>query len=138
MSAPPLPRSSRGSSPRLAPKGIPVARALIDNGACSRAHAFAQTARQLGVGSERTRPYWPQTADNAEALIRTLLRERTCVRPYLSNANRLTARSPWLSAYNHSRPHTGLDGRTPAKRLAVNKPQWEEELGRAALYCEPQ
>ena len=66
----------------LGPQGIPVARALIDNGACSRAHAFAQTARQLGEGSERTRPYWPQTADNAEALVRTLLR-RTDLRAAL-------------------------------------------------------
>lgn len=41
------------------------------------------------------------------------------VRPSPNNADRLTARPLWLSADNHSRPHTGLDGRTPAQRLGV-------------------
>ena len=101
-------------------QGIPVARVLTDNGPCYRAHAFAQTARQLGARPKRTRPYRPQTNGKAETFIWTLLREWAYVRPYLSNAARLTALPPWLYAYNHSRPHTGLDGRTPAQRLSVN------------------
>ncbi len=40
----------------FAAQGIPVRRVLTDNGACYRAHAFAQTARQLGVRPKRTRP----------------------------------------------------------------------------------
>lgn len=104
----------------FAVQGIPVQRVLTDNGACYRAHLFAQTAQQLGVRPKRTRPYRPQTNGKAEAFIRTLLREWAYVRPYLSNADRLTALPQWVSAYNHSRPHTGLNGRTPAQRLAVN------------------
>ena len=101
-------------------QGSPVARVLTDNGPCYRAHGFAHTARQLGVRPKRTRPYRPQTNGKAEAFIRTLLREWAYVRPYLSNADRLTALPTWLHAYNHSRPHSGLDGRTPAQRLRVN------------------
>ena len=41
-------------------QGIPVQRVLTDNGSCYRAHAFAQTARQLGVRPKRTRPYGPR------------------------------------------------------------------------------
>ena len=96
----------------FAAQGIPVQRVLTDDGACYRAHAFAQTARQLGVRPKRTCPNRPQTNGKAEAFIRTLLREWAYVRPYLSNAARLTALPPWLAAYNHARPHTGLDGRT--------------------------
>ena len=104
----------------FAAQGTHVQRVLTDNGSCYRARAFARAARQLGVRPKRTRPYRPQTNGKAEAFIRTLLREWAYVRPYHANAARRAALPAWLHAYNHQRPHTGLDGRTPAQRLGVN------------------
>ncbi len=101
-------------------QGIAVQAVMTDNGPAYRAHAWRQHCAAHDLRHLRTRPYRPQTNGKAEAFIRTLLREWAYVRPYLSNAARLTALPPWLYAYNHSRPHSGLDGRTPAQRLSVN------------------
>jgi len=104
----------------FAAQDIQVERVLTDNGSCYRAHAFARAACQLGVRPKRTRPYRPQTNGKAEAFIRTLLREWAYLRPYFANADRRAALPAWLHTYNYQRPHTGLDGRTPAQRLGVN------------------
>lgn len=69
---------------------------------------------------KRTQPYRPQTNGKAEAFIRILCRDWAYVRPYLKCAKRLTALPQWLSTYNHSWSHTGLNELTTAQRLALN------------------
>lgn len=38
-------------------------------------------------------------------------------RTYTSETDRQAAYSQWLHTHNHHRPHTALDGQTPASRV---------------------
>lgn len=75
--------------------GITVERLLTDNGACYRSILHALACRRLGIRHLRTRPYRPQTNEQAERFIRTLL-------------------AGW--AYDHRRRHSALGHQPPASR----------------------
>ncbi|SDI81966.1 Integrase core domain-containing protein [Arthrobacter subterraneus] len=96
--------------------GITVTRVLTDNGSCYRSRAFA-AALGDGVKHKRTRPYRPQTNGKVERDNRTLLDEWAYARPYISEADRVTAFPAWLHHYNHHRGHTSLKGQPPASRV---------------------
>ncbi|MDV7076410.1 integrase core domain-containing protein, partial [Gordonia amicalis] len=39
---------------------------------------------------------------------------------YLSDEARAQTYQDWVHHYNHHRPHTGIDGKSPIERLAVH------------------
>ncbi len=97
--------------------GVTVERLMTDNGSAYRSHAFRQHLNRAGLRHIRTRPYTPRTNGKAERFIQTSLREWAYARPYLSSAERTRAMHPWITDYNHCRPHSALGGQPPAARL---------------------
>ncbi len=96
--------------------GITVRRVLTDNGSCYRSQLFT-AALGHSITHKRTRPYRPQTNGKVERFNRTMLEEWAYAHPYRSEADRISAFTPWLHAYNHHRGHTALGGATPASRV---------------------
>ena len=96
--------------------GFEVTAVMTDNGACYRSHAFADALGE-GVKHRRTRPYRPQTNGKVERFNRTLAAEWAYAQTYSSDAARAATYPDWLHHYNHHRPHTGIDGLTPAQRV---------------------
>ena len=94
--------------------GVQVERVMTDN-AWTYTHSprFAALLAERAIRHLRTRPRRPQTNGKAERFIGTLQREWAYARLYRSNAERLSSLPHWVDAYNRSRPHAGLDGRTP-------------------------
>lgn len=102
----------------FAEHGIQITNVLTDNGWNYRRSAhFAAAAAGHGIRLRHTRPYRPQTNGKAEAFNKTLQREWAYRKPYVSEAQRLRALTPFLSDYNFRRPHTALGNRCPASRL---------------------
>ncbi len=97
--------------------GIRIQRALTDNGACYRSHAFQLACQRHGIRTLFTKPYRPQTNGKAERFIQTMLREWAYVRPYQDSKYRTRALRPWLSYYNRQRPHGSLGRRPPISRI---------------------
>lgn len=104
-------------------RGIRVTGIMTDNGSCYRSHRFASACRKLGLRHLRTRPYRPCTNGKAERFIQTLLRGWAYRRPYPTSAQRTLKLSPFLSFYNHRRPHASLNRQTPASRLREQPPE---------------
>lgn len=94
--------------------GITIERVLTDNGGSYRSRRYAAEIDRLEIRHKRTRPYRPQTNGKAERLIKTLLAEWAYARPYRSNDERLAALPTFLDFYNHGRPHTAIEGLSPA------------------------
>jgi transposase InsO family protein len=97
--------------------GVSVERVMTDNGSAYRSHLFKAHVAEAGLRHIRTRPYTPRTNGKAERFIQTSLREWAYLRAYRTSAERTKAMTPWISAYNHTRPHSALAGKTPASRL---------------------
>jgi transposase InsO family protein len=95
--------------------GITVTAVMTDNGSCYRSKAFATA---LGSLKHRwTRPYRPQTNGKVERFNRTLAAEWAYAATYLSDEARTATYQDWIHHYNHHRPHSGIDGLTPAARV---------------------
>jgi transposase InsO family protein len=101
-------------STKRAPRRTPAAL-----GSTSKQHgeALALECEDLGIEARRIRPYTPRTNGKVERFNRTLLDEWAYVRPYRSNAQRLSALARWLHGYNHRRCHTALGGQPPMSRI---------------------
>lgn len=99
--------------------GIEVRAVLTDNGSCYRSSCFA-AALGPDVKHRYTRPYRPQTNGKVERFNRTLAAEWAYAQTYLSDAARSATYQAWLHHYNHHRPHTGLDGKSPIDRVGVH------------------
>ena len=97
--------------------GVSVERVMTDNGSAYRSQDFRAACARAGLRHIRTRPYTPRTNGKAERFIQTSLREWAYARPYHSSAARSHAMQPWITDYNHRRPHSALGGQTPAARL---------------------
>ena len=97
--------------------GVTVERLMTDNGSAYRSPAFRQHLGHAGLRHIRTRPYTPRTNGKAERFIQTSLREWAYARAYHSSAERTHAMQPWITDYNHHRPHSALGGQPPAARL---------------------
>ncbi|MGW1880832.1 IS481 family transposase, partial [Streptomyces sp. NPDC001975] len=101
----------------FAARGITIERVLTDNAWAYTKTTWRQTCHQLGISPRWTRPWRPQTNGKVERFHRTLLDEWAYQRPYTSEAERQAAFPDWLDWYNYHRPHTGIDGLTPASRV---------------------
>jgi transposase InsO family protein len=97
--------------------GIATRRILTDNGAAYRSHAFRDLLGDRAIAMRKTRPYRPQTNGKAEAFIKILTNEWAYGATYLSNEERTEALDQFLTYYNLSRPHGGIDGQTPISRV---------------------
>ena len=97
--------------------GAKVERVMTDNGSAYRSKLFASAIARAKVRHIRTRPYTPRTNGKAERFIQTSLREWAYARPYTSSAERADAIGPWADTYNRDRPHAGIGGISPWKRL---------------------
>jgi transposase InsO family protein len=97
--------------------GARVERVMTDNGSAYRSKLFASAMQQAQARHIRTRPYTPRTNGKAERFIQTSLREWAYARPYASSAERTRAIAEWADSYNRDRPHAGIGGITPLKRL---------------------
>ena len=98
---------------------ITIKRVITDNGSCYRSNLFKQTLGP-GIKHKRTRPYRPQTNGKVERFNRTLNQEWAYARTYLSDEARAATYQDWVHEYNHHRPHTGIDGKSPIDRLTVH------------------
>ncbi len=101
----------------FAAHGVTVERVMTDNGSAYRSHLFRERLANASLKHIRTRPYRPCTNGKAERFIQTSLREWAYRNPYHSSAERAEAMLPWITSYNHSRPHSALGGCPPATRL---------------------
>ena len=95
-----------------------VRRVLSDNGSPYVSRRFCSTLRRLRVRHSRTRPYRPRTNGKVERWIRTVLSECLYLEVFASSEERRLALGRFIGYYNGVRPHLGIGGRTPLKRLA--------------------
>ena len=103
----------------FADHGVVIKRVLTDNGSCYRSTCFAES---LGpdIAHKKTRPYRPQTNGKVERFNRTLNQEWAYTQTYLTDEARASTYQAWIHHYNHHRPHTGIDGKSPIERLRVH------------------
>lgn len=82
---------------------------------------FERVCRENGIGAKLTKPYSPTTTGKIERWHRTLRSELLdgCG-PFASFAAAQTAIGEWVHAYNHLRPHQGLEMATPASLFRPN------------------
>lgn len=98
--------------------GIGCRRVLTDNAKCyAESKAFKALCENEGVRQSFTRPYTPRTNGKAERFIQTLKRRWAYRHAYRTSAIRAASLRPWVTHYNHQRPHRSLGKRTPIDRL---------------------
>ena len=98
-------------------QGIDCDRILTDNGSPDRSKAWRRVCRAAGLRHRFTRPYRPQTNGKAERWIQAALRECLYLWPFLSSGQRERDLQMWTTWYNDQRPHLGLKGSSPRRRL---------------------
>jgi transposase InsO family protein len=98
--------------------GVHVRRVLTDNGSAFRSKAFAKACRRLGLKHSFTRAYRPQTNGKAERFIQSALREWAYGTVYNHSKDRAAMLDRWIHHYNWHRPHQGIGGLAPIRRLA--------------------
>lgn len=101
-----------------AARGIRVERVMTDNGSPYRSRLFGAELGSRAIRHLRTRPYTPKTNGKAERFIQTLMREWAYGLTYPTSARRNADLTRWLDWFNAMRPHSALNGRSPAE--AVN------------------
>jgi len=74
------------------------------------------------VSQRFTRPYTPRTNGKAERFIQTLKRRWAYRQAYRTSAIRAASLRPWVTHYNHHRPHGALGWATPTSTLQDNLP----------------
>ncbi|WP_412077297.1 integrase core domain-containing protein [Streptomyces xanthophaeus] len=102
---------------RFASLGITVERVLTDNAWAYSKNTWRDTCRDLGISPRWTRPWRPRTNCEVEGFHDTLLEEWAYQWPYTSDQERQAAFTDWIDWYNYHRPHTGIQGQTPASRV---------------------
>jgi transposase InsO family protein len=98
--------------------GIRVRRVLTDNGSAFRSKRFARACARLSIKHSFTRAYRPQTNGKAERFIQSALREWAYGIPYHHSSEREHMLERWTHHYNWHRPHQGIKGLAPIRRLA--------------------
>jgi transposase InsO family protein len=100
-------RRRRGSAPR----------SLTDNAKCYESNAFTALCAEQGLRQSFTRPYTPKTNGKAERFIQTLERRWAYRYVFRTSAIRAVSLRPWVTRYNHQRPHRSLGKKPPMARL---------------------
>jgi len=103
--------------------GVRCKRVLSDNAKAYGSKAFQALCTERGIRHCTTRPYTPRTNGKAERFIQTMLRRWAYRRPYRTSALRAEALRPWVTEYNHHRPHRSLGMRPPMARLRESREQ---------------
>jgi transposase InsO family protein len=104
--------------------GIRCERLLTDNARCYAASKiFRALCQEHGIQQRFTRPYTPQTNGKAERFIQTLKRRWAYRQPYRTSAIRAASLGPWVTHYNHHRPHRELGKKPPFARLREAREQ---------------
>ncbi len=76
-----------------------------------------------GIRQSFTRAYTPQTNGKAERFIQTLKRRWAYRYVFRTSAQRAASLRPWITHYNHKRPHRALGKKTPMARLRATREQ---------------
>jgi transposase InsO family protein len=104
--------------------GIRCRRLLTDNAKCyAESKAFRAFCDEQGIRQSFTRPYTPRTNGKAERFIQTLKRRWAYRHAYRTSALRAASLRPWVTHYNHRRPHRSLGKGTPMARLREAREQ---------------
>ncbi len=98
--------------------GITIERVMTDEAKnYTVSKAFKSACSHLVIRHVTTGPYRPRINGKVERFNRTLAEEWAYKRLYRSNSHRQTVFNQWLWNYNHNRPHTALNGRSPMDSL---------------------
>lgn len=98
-------------------QGVTVERVMSGISSCYRSKLFARTVRRLGLRHIRTRPYAPKTNGKAERFIQSMLREWAYAATFPPSDERNRSAIAWTDPYNTTRPHAGIGGLTPWRRV---------------------
>jgi len=97
--------------------GIRCKRLITDNAKCYGSTAFTALCEAEKVSQRFTRPYTPRTNGKAERFIQTLKRRWAYRTAFRTSAHRAASLRPWVTHYNHSRPHRAIGRIPPIARL---------------------
>jgi transposase InsO family protein len=103
--------------------GIRCRRVLSDNHKCYGSNDFTALCQAEGVRQSFTRPYTPKTNGKAERFIQTMKRRWAYRYVFRTSAMRAASLRPWVTHYNHRRPHRSLGKKTPMDRLRETRQQ---------------
>ncbi len=103
--------------------GVRCERVLTDNAKCYESKAFIALCDEKKVRQRFTRPYTPRTNGKAERFIQTLKRRWAYRSAFPSSAMRAASLRPWVTHYNHQRPHRALGKVPPMARLRAARCQ---------------
>jgi transposase InsO family protein len=101
--------------------GVRCERVLTDNAKCYESQAFAALCAEHGIRQRFTRPYTPRTNGKAERFIQTLKRRWAYRHTYRTSAHRTASLRPWVTHYNHQRPHRAIGKIPPIARLRASR-----------------
>jgi len=101
--------------------GVRCERVLTDNARCYASRPFQALCAEQGVRQRFTRPYTPRTNGKAERFIQTLKRRWAYRHAYRTSAQRAASLRPWVTEYNHRRPHRALGKVPPMARLRASR-----------------
>ncbi len=101
--------------------GVRCERLLTDNAKCYGSTAFTALCAEKDIRQRFTRPYTPRTNGKAERFIQTLKRRWAYRRAYRTSAMRGASLRPWVTHYNHQRPHRALGKIPPMARLRASR-----------------
>ena len=101
--------------------GVHCERVLSDNAKCYRSAVFTALCHEKNIKPRFTRPYTPRTNGKAERFIQTLKRRWAYRHPYRTSAIRAASLRPWVTHYNHQRPHRSIGKIPPIDRLRASR-----------------
>ena len=97
--------------------GVKCERLLSDNAKCYGSNRFTTLCQEHQIRQCFTRPYTPRTNGKAERFIQTLKRRWAYRTAFKTSAMRAASLRPWVTHYNHKRPHRALGKVPPFARL---------------------
>ncbi len=103
--------------------GIRCERVLSDNAKCYGSKLFTALCEEKEIRQSFTKPYTPKTNGKAERFIQTLKRRWAYRYTYRTSAMRAASLRPWVTHYNHERPHRALGKKPPMARLREARQQ---------------
>ena len=103
--------------------GIRCRRVLSDNARCYTSKAFTALCLEEQVRQSFTKPYTPKTNGKAERFIQTLKRRWAYRYVFRTSAIRAASLRPWVTHYNHHRPHRSIGKKAPMARLREARQQ---------------